>query len=137
MRCGAERGLLVVLAAWQRFGYPADLFSEAERTHGIHAGEIETSLMLAFRPDLVRMEDARDFVPSSVAMEARFRQLRAGRPTGFGWMAQDLSRDGAMGNAAAATAAKGEACAEHGTAAFLKLLRDVASFDPAELVTRS
>ncbi len=133
----AELGLLVVLAAWQRFGYPDGLFTETERAHGIHGGDIETSLMLAFRPDLVRMEEARDFVPGSVAMETAFRQLRAGRPTGFGWMAQDLSREGAMGNAAAATAAKGEACAEHATSAFLALLEDVAKFDPARLTTRA
>ena len=133
----AELGLLVVLAAWQRFGYPAALFSEAERTHGIHGGDVETSLMLAFRPELVRMEEARDFVPASVAMEARFRHLRTSRPAGFGWMAQDLSRDGAMGNAAAATAVKGEACAEHGASAFLALLEDLASLDPADLLKRS
>lgn len=132
----AELGLLVVLAAWQRFGTPDGLFGEAERTHGIHGGDIETSLMLAFRPDLVRMEAARDFVPASVAMEGEFRQLRAGRPTGFGWMAQDLSREGAMGNAAAATAAKGEASAEHGASAFLELLADVAGFDPSRLASR-
>ena len=133
----AELGLLVVLAAWQRFGYPDGLFTDVERAHGIHGGDVETSLMLAFRPDLVRMEEARDFVPGSIAMETAFRLLRAGRPTGFGWMAQDLSRDGAMGNAAAATAAKGEACAEHGTSAFLALLQDVARFDPARLTTRA
>lgn len=132
----AAHGLMIVLAAWQRFGYPPNLFSEAERTHGIHGGAIETSLMLAFRPELVRMEHARNFVPASVAMETRFHYLRVGRPTGFGWMAQDLSQDGAMGDAAAATAAKGEACAEHGASAFLELLEDLASFDLTSLGTR-
>ena len=36
----AAHGLMIVLAAWQRFGYPPNLFSEAERTHGIHGGAI-------------------------------------------------------------------------------------------------
>jgi creatinine amidohydrolase len=125
----ARHGCLVVLAAWQRFGYPDGLFGEAERTHGIHGGEIETSLMLSFRPDLVRMGAARDFVPTSVAMERDFTWLRAGRPTGFGWMAQDLSAEGAAGNAAKATAAKGEACADYGATAFIELLQDVEAFD--------
>lgn len=129
----ARHGCLVVLAAWQRFGYPDGLFSEAERTHGIHGGEIETSLMLRFRPDLVRMEAARDFVPSSVAMERDFTWLRAGRPTGFGWMAQDLSPDGVAGDAARASAAKGEACADYGATAFTELLQDVEAFDLATL----
>ena len=130
----ARLGLFVVMAAWQRFGYPDGLFSEAERLHGIHGGEIETSLMLCFRPDLVRMGHARDFVPTSVAMETDFTWLRAGRPTGFGWMAQDLSRAGAAGDAASATADKGEACADYGATAFVELLRDIESFDLTALV---
>ena len=132
----ASHGLLVAMASWQRFGYPAGLFTPAELTHGIHGGAVETSLMLAFRPDLVRMGEARDAVPTSVAMESRFAQLRAGRPTGFGWMAQDLSPSGVAGNATVATAAIGEACAAQGAAAFIELLRDVAAFDLAGLVTR-
>ena len=132
----AALGLLVVKASWQRFGTPAGLFDEAELVHGIHGGAVETSLMLAFRPDLVRMDAARNAVPSSVAMEQRFARLRAGRPTGFGWMMQDLSATGVAGDAASATAAKGEACAAHGAAAFIELLRDVAAFDLAGLVSR-
>ncbi len=127
----AASGLLVVTAAWQRFGAPDGLFSEAERRHGIHGGDVETSLMLAFRPDLVRRDECRDFVPGSVAMEQQFTWLRAGRPTGFGWMAQDLSACGAMGDAAAATAAKGEAHAAFGARAFVELLHEVQAFELA------
>lgn len=129
----AAHGLLVVKASWQRFGYPDGLFTAQELAHGIHGGAIETALMLAFRPDLVRMDRAQNFVPASVALERDYAQLRAGRPTGFGWMAQDLSASGAMGDATVATAAKGEACAAHGAAAFIELLRDVAAFDLAAL----
>lgn len=126
----AELGLLVVLASWQRFGYPYGLFPEDERRHGIHGGAIETALMLAFRPDLVRREALADFVPASVAMERDHTWLRAsGRPTGFGWMAQDLHEAGAMGDATQATAEAGGACAVHGAEAFVELLRDVAAFD--------
>ncbi len=127
----ATCGLLVVTAAWQRFGAPEGLFTEAERLHGIHGGDVETSLMLAFRPDLVRREACRDFVPRSVAMAEQFTWLRAGRPTGFGWMAQDLSACGAMGDAAAATAEKGEAHAAFGARAFVDLLHEVQRFELA------
>lgn len=127
----AAHGLFVVKASWQRFGYPDGLFSEEERLHGIHGGEIETALMLTFRPDLVRQDRLDDFVPASLAMERDFTWLRAGRPTGFGWMAQDLSPAGVMGNAAAASAEMGEACADYGATAFVELLQDVESFDLA------
>jgi creatinine amidohydrolase len=129
----ARLGMLVVLASWRRFGAPDGLFFAHEQTHGIHAGEIETSLMLNFRPDLVREDEAADFASQSVAMERDFNMLRAGRPTGFGWMSQDLSASGAMGNAAAADARKGEACADYGATAFIELLQDIDGFDLTRL----
>lgn len=129
----AKHGLFVVLASWQRFGYPADLFSAGELAHGIHGGAVETALMLCFRPDLVRREQCGTIVPATLAMEADCTWLRPGRPTGFGWMAQDLSADGVAGNAAAATAEQGEACAEHGAAAFVALLEEVHRFDASAL----
>ncbi len=128
-----RHGMLVVAASWHRFGFPDDLFSAHERQHGIHAGEVETSLMLRFRPDLVAMGEARDFVPESVRVEAEFGHLRVTQPVGFGWMAQDNHASGAMGNAAAGTAEKGEAAASSGAQAFVDLLRDVHAFDLARL----
>ena len=111
--------MLAVHAAWPRLGYPEDLYSARERAHGIHGGDIETSLMLAFRPETVRMGEARDFSSAAIAMEREFKQLRATQPIGFGWMTSDLNQSGAVGDAANATAAKGEACAEHGADAFV------------------
>jgi creatinine amidohydrolase len=125
--------MLVVLASWHRFGAPDGLFSAHEQAHGIHAGEIETSLMLNFRPDLVRTAEAADFTSKSVEMEREFNWLRVDRPTGFGWMSQDLSVSGAMGNAQAANARKGEACADHGATAFIELLQDIDGFELARL----
>ena len=53
--------MLAVHAAWHALGYPEGLFSAEERAHGIHGGDAETSLMLAFKPELVRMREAREF----------------------------------------------------------------------------
>jgi creatinine amidohydrolase len=132
-RLRAEHRMFAVMASWHRFGYPDGLFSVEELTHGIHAGDIETSLMLSFRPDLVRMDAAEDFASESAALEGDFTWLRAGRPTGFGWMTQDLSERGAMGNAGAASAEKGDASADYGVTAFIELLQDIESFDLARL----
>lgn len=129
----ARLGMFVVMATWHRFGYPDGLFSAEEQAHGIHAGDIETSLMLTFRPELVRQDALDNFKSQSRAVETDFTWLRTGRPTGFGWMAQDLSPSGAMGNAAAASAKKGEACADYGATAFVELLQDVEAFDLARL----
>ncbi|MBO0734411.1 MAG: creatininase family protein, partial [Methylocapsa sp.] len=129
----ARLGMLAVIAAFRRFGAPEGLFSAHELAHGIHAGEVETSLMLAFRPELVRMEEAADFPSASAAMERDFKWFRRDRPAGFGWMAQDLSPAGAMGHAAAAAAQKGEALADYGAAAFIELLAEIGRFDLTRL----
>jgi creatinine amidohydrolase len=129
----ARRRMLAVNASWRRLGYPEGLYGARELAHGIHGGDAETSLMLAFRPETVRMDEARDFVSAGAAMEREFTHLRVTRPIGFGWMASDLNPSGAVGDAASATAAKGEACAERGADAFVELLREVAAFDLARL----
>jgi len=129
----ARLKLLVVTSAWHRFGYPEGLFTAEERHHGIHGGAIETSLVLAARPETVRMELAARAVPSSIAMEAEFQWLHAYRPAGFGWMTQDLHPSGAVGDATMASAEKGEAALAHGARAFIELLAEVDRFDLARL----
>jgi creatinine amidohydrolase len=121
-------GMLVVTAAWHRLGYPEELFEPEELRHGIHGGDVETSLMLAFRPEAVHGGKAENFVPRTVAMEQELTHLRAIQPTGFGWMAQDLHPRGAMGDASQATREKGEAAADYGARHFVELLRDVDRF---------
>src|SRR6202789_2891756 len=125
--------MLAVHAAGHRLGDPSDLFAAQERAHGIHGGEAETSLMLAFRPNTVRMSEAQNFVSAAIGIEQEFRQLRVTQPIGFGWMASDLHPLGTAGDASKATAEKGEACAKNGAEAFLDLLRDVLAFDLARL----
>jgi len=126
-------GMLAVPCSLSRFGYPDGLFTSEELAHGIHGGDVETSIMLAARPDLVRTGSAKNFVPASAAMAREFKQLRAGEPVGFGWMSQDLNPSGAIGDATLATATKGEAALAHGARAFVELLEDVARFDLARL----
>lgn len=129
----ARLGLLAVTCGWSRFGYPDGLFSAEELRHGVHGGEVETSLMLAFRPECVDMARARNFAPATLDFERDFAWLRADRPAGFGWMAQDLSPAGAMGDASRASAQKGEATADYWATAFIELLRDVEAFDLSRL----
>jgi len=124
-----RHGMLVVTVGWHRFGYPDGAFEGEERRHGIHGGDIETSLMLAGRRDTVDMGRAPAEPPTTVAMAEEFRWLGAFRPAGFGWMTQDLHPSGAVGDASRATAEKGEAALAHGAAGFVELLREVDRFD--------
>jgi creatinine amidohydrolase len=129
----ARHGMLAVTVGWHRFGYPADAFSDEEKKHGIHGGDVETSIMLAAFPDKVQMDKAANATPATLAMAREFKWLGASRPAGFAWMTQDIHATGAIGNATMATAAKGEAALVHGAQGFVELLREIDRFDLARL----
>jgi len=123
-----ELGMLVVSTHWRWFGLPGGMYDAVEARHGIHAGDIETSLMLSFRRDLVSMDKAKNFVSSAIAMEQEFTHLGPTGTHAFGWIAQDLSAEGAVGDAGKATAEKGKKTAEHQIDGFIALLRDMTAF---------
>ena len=125
--------MLAVGTAWSRFGYPDSVANATESAFGIHGGDYETSEMLHFRPDLVKMDLAEDFVSAQASFAREFKHLRAHGLSQFGWKAQDLNPKGALGNASLATAEKGRAVVDHQAAAFVDLCRDVDAFDVARL----
>ena len=126
-------GMLAVASSWTRFGYPADLVPDEVKALDIHGGFIETSVMLALRPDLVDMAKAGNFPNAQASFRRDFKHLRAYGPHAFGWKMKDLSPDGVTGNAAAATAEAGERILAHAVAGFRELLADVARFDTSRL----
>ena len=127
--------MLVVATAWSRFGHPEGTSAAEESLYGIHGGDVETSVMLHLRPDLVKMDRAEDFRSSQLAFIKEFKRLRAHGLVQFGWKAQDLNVKGTVGNASAATAEKGKAVVEHQARAFVELCQDVARFDTGRLWT--
>jgi creatinine amidohydrolase len=110
----ARLGMLVYSVNW--FNLPlmdangqdvSAMFSADEHRFGIHGGEIETSMVLALKPDRVRMAQAEYFRSASQARAADFPILGNGRSAKLGWQMQDYNAEGAVGNAGAATAEKG------------------------------
>ncbi len=85
------------------------LFPPEEHRFGIHAGAIETSLMLALRPDTVRMARAEDFASRSRERAGSYPILGNGRSAKLGWAIEDYNPQGAAGDAATASADKGRA----------------------------
>lgn len=132
-RLRAERDMLAVSAAWLRFGQPEGLFGDSELAHGIHGGDVETSLMLHYRPEAVRREFLADFASAGADWEKGTRWLKTHGRTRPGWLSRDLNPHGAMGNALLATAKKGAASAEHALTGFAQLVDEVADFDLGRL----
>ena len=121
--------MLAVATSWTRFGLPLNIVTPQEKAHGIHGGEIETSIMLALHPDLVNMSEARDFPSLQAEMERTAKRLRAYGPHAFGWMATDLNPKGVVGHAKKATAEQGMRLLQHAADGFIELLDDVRAFD--------
>jgi len=128
-RLRAEFGMLAVSAAWMRFGQPEGVFAPEELSHGIHGGDIETSLMLHYRPDAVRRTALADFPSKAADWDAGADWLKFHGRTRPGWLSRDLNAEGAVGNALLATAEKGAASAHRALTGFVQLIEEVARFD--------
>jgi creatinine amidohydrolase len=117
--------MVAVAASCLSLGLPDEVVSAQERRHGIHAGQIETAMMLALRPDLVETARARHFDSLSERLERNFRHLGVGPVSGLGWQAQDLNPAGAVGDASAATAETGQRIVDHVARRLVELIEDV------------
>jgi creatinine amidohydrolase len=90
--------------------------SAQESTFGIHAGEVETSWILAAAGGLTDMAKAVCEFPARIGDPGEVRPVAA--PALQSWASLDLSRSGIMGDASAATAQKGERWLEQGASAY-------------------
>jgi creatinine amidohydrolase len=130
-----RHAMLAVQASWQKLGLPEGLFSEEEMRFGIHGGDYETSLMLHFAAERVRMDRAADFTASGLRMAEDHALLRLTGPISMGWIAEDAHTEGVAGEAHRATAKKGAQTAAHLAERFIALLRDVERFDLKDLAS--
>ena len=123
--------MLVVATSWTRFGQPEGWIAPEDKAIDIHGGDIETSVMLALWPERVDMTKAEAFSSRQADFVRSYKHLRAHGQHAFGWKMSDLNAKGVAGNAAAATAERGEKLVEHAVKGFIELLEDVARFDVA------
>ena len=128
--------LLVYSASWFSLPLPetvAGQFSAAEHRFGIHAGEIETSMMLHLAPATVHMAHAQDFRSTSQDRSEQYAILGNGKSAKLGWQMQDYHPAGAVGNAAAASADKGRTVVEAAATQLVALLQEMAALPLATL----
>lgn len=126
----ARHGMLAAHVSWFDFGLPDGVFDGDEVIHGIHGGAIETSMMLYIAPDAVRMDQLADFSSASKRLAQQHRWLGPLGPVAFGWMSEDLNKDGAMGNAMRADARKGRLIVDHTARCLVETLKEIDGFEP-------
>lgn len=139
----SRHDLLVYSASW--FNLPLldeqgqdlnRLIPADEHRFGIHGGQVETALMLALRPDLVRTAELRNFGSTSRTRSQHYALLGNGRSAKLSWQTQDYNPEGAVGNAAAATAELGHALLQAAGRSLAQLLQEFSQLPLSTLVDR-
>jgi creatinine amidohydrolase len=125
-------GLTVFSSNWYQLplGEAMHAFDAHEQRFGVHGGDMETSLMLAIAPHKVRMTEAQAFGSAAEQRAQAFELLGDGKSAKLGWHMQDYNPHGAAGNAAAATADKGQALLQAVGMQLAKLIQEIARFEP-------
>ncbi|MDQ0587796.1 creatininase family protein [Variovorax paradoxus] len=123
----AAHGLIVYSVSWFNLplGDAGAQFGADEHRFGVHAGEIETSMMLALAPQQVRMAEAKNFRSTSEQRAADYAILGNGKSAKLGWAMEDYNAQGAAGNAAAATSPRGQAVVDAAAQQLALLLAEV------------
>lgn len=110
---------------WRVPNITNELLTEEEQEWGIHAGDAETSLMLALLPQQVKMDLAvkeypRNLAPNSLlSMEGKLP---------FAWLTKELSDSGVMGDATSATKEKGDRILASLAQGWVRVIEDVYHF---------
>lgn len=107
--------IMIASAEWFKMATAKDFFEQP----GDHADEIETSVMMHYHPELVRLEEAGEGKARSFAIDA----LREGKV----WMPRHwtlVTDDTGIGNPALSTAEKGRRFADACADGFARFLRD-------------
>lgn len=101
-----------------------DLISHTEARLGMHAGDLETSLMLAIAPELVRLDRLGAEYPPPPG------RVGPKGPLSYSWRTQDLSASGVIGDATAASREKGEAILAGLASGWAEVLRELLAWSP-------
>lgn len=115
--------MLVVKASYMAFRAPDHLLAAEELRLGLHGGQAETAMMMHLHPDRVRDRYLQDF-SSSASASPPDAALGPEGDAAWAWLAEDLNRQGVVGNAAAADAALGRELVDFYAARLAQVLRE-------------
>lgn len=117
--------LVFPLFVWSVPDLPLDDIPDKEKELGIHAGELETSVLLSLLPAQVHMDRAVAEYPHGLPADSLL-SMEGARP--FAWTTRDLSRSGVLGDPHPATAEKGDRLLSALTNGWVHLITDLHHF---------
>ncbi|MGB0563969.1 MAG: creatininase family protein [Spirulinaceae cyanobacterium] len=121
------------LFVWNVPHHGAGLINEYELQQGIHAGDAETSLMLALLPEQVQLAKAvREYPPQPNGP----RLLSPEGQLPFAWTTDELSRSGVIGDATVATVEKGDRLLDSLAQGWVQVIEEIYHFTPPRASAR-
>ncbi|WP_020619164.1 creatininase family protein [Paenibacillus daejeonensis] len=118
-------GLMVFFLSPSSLNAAHDLLSDEEKEYGIHAGDYETSLVMAIKPAWVHTDKLVREIPDLSGL----RYLTLEGKTRFAWVMSDISSSGAMGDSTQATSAKGDLILSRCATTLALALKELATFE--------
>jgi len=123
-----ETGMMLFSIMISRMGVQEPVKDAEEYAWGIHAGEVETSWVMAIVPELVHLDRAAD-LGEYPRMPEGVQHLAIRGPVGFSWLTAELNPSGVLGDPRGATAVQGEAYIEATVAKLVGVLEEIATFE--------
>ncbi|MFD1198693.1 creatininase family protein [Brucella gallinifaecis] len=120
-----KHNMMVFSVNWFGLGMPQGVYSDHELKHGIHAGDMETSVMLEFHPDLVDMSKAQNFHTLTETLASDYKHLSLSGGAKPAWQVQDINSYGAAGDASIATAEKGRKTIDFAAQRLVEVLAEI------------
>jgi creatinine amidohydrolase len=121
-------GLIIFPLFLFRMGVEYGELDEDEAHWGTHAGEWETSALLAVAPELVRLDRTAD-LGGYPSYETPVRHVSLRGPVTYAWLTHEISPTGNLGDPRRATLAHGEAIVEATIARLVEVFREMATFE--------
>ncbi|RAM51955.1 MAG: creatininase family protein [Hapalosiphonaceae cyanobacterium JJU2] len=116
------------LFTWRVPNIAKELLTPKELELGIHAGDAETSLMLAILPEQVKMANAVTEYPQNLPTDSVL-SMEGKLP--FAWATKDLSQSGVLGDPSTATKEKGDRIWESLADGWVQTIKDIYKFQLA------
>jgi creatinine amidohydrolase/Fe(II)-dependent formamide hydrolase-like protein len=110
-----------------------DIYAMVETPNDVHAGEIETSTTLAVRPEMVRLDTAKKFIPR---FSSRYLNFTSKRRVDWYAHTDKISTSGVLGDPTKATAEKGRRMWDEMIKNLVEFVEDLKSISLDELYQR-
>ena len=126
----AKHGMLVYSSSWYQLPIEQkvlDLFDASEHRFGIHAGAIETSIIMATHPQLVDTRSFQNYPSSAQDRSEKYPILGNSKSAKLGWMIEDYNIHGAVGDLGQASADKGQALLQSAGLSLSQLILEILS----------